>query len=109
MAVVHMERHEPDGRPLIQIEAGAFTSLAKRTEEAILQAGLPVYVGAAGLVYPAKREVETAEGVFTTMTQLVPITLPVMLQFMDEAARFEKFDGRSGGWRRTKPPRDIAN
>lgn len=82
MADVHMERHEPDRRPLIRIEAGAFAALAEKAESAILQAGLPVYVGAAGLVYPAKKEVETAEGVFTSITQLVPITLPVMQLFM---------------------------
>jgi hypothetical protein len=77
MAVVHMERHEPDRRPLIRIETGAYTRLAELSDEAILRAGLPVYVGAAGLVYPAIREVETAEGLSATMTQLVPVTVPV--------------------------------
>lgn len=108
MLEVRMERHEPDRRPIIRIEAGSFVALAEKAEEAILHGGLPVYVGAAGLVYPAKKEVETAEGVFTSLTQLTPISVTIMQQFMDQAARFDRFDGRSNKWRRTKPPRDIA-
>src|SRR5262245_43952719 len=101
------DRPEPDCRPLIRLRAGLHTAVAERSEQAILEAGLPVYVGAAGLVYPAAKEVETVEGVCTTITQLVGISTPMMMQFMDQAARYERFDARRYAWVPAKPPKDI--
>ena len=98
----------PDRRPVIRLRAGLHTVVAERSEQAILDAGLPVFVGAAGVVYPAAKEVETVEGIRTTMTQLVNTTTPMMLQFMDQAARYEKFDVRRKAWVPAKPPKEIA-
>lgn len=107
--IIQLERHVPDSRPVIRLETGLYTQLAERVERIILEQQLPLYVGAAGLVYPAGRDVETAEGVSVTVTQLVPVTTPVMLQFMDQATRFERYDRRSNQWLHVKPPRDIAD
>ncbi|RRI02317.1 hypothetical protein EH240_12690 [Mesorhizobium tamadayense] len=106
--IIQLERHEPDYRPVVRLEAGLYTQLAERIERAIHAKRLPLYVGAVGLVYPAGRNVETAEEVSITVTQLVPVTTPVMLQFMDQATRFERYDRRSSQWLAVKPPRDIA-
>ncbi|WP_419696755.1 hypothetical protein ACN2CC_15355 [Mesorhizobium muleiense] len=106
--IIQLERHEPDRRPVVRLEAGLYTQLAERVERAIHAAHLPLYVGAVGLVYPAGRNVETAEGVSIIVTELVPVTAPVMKQFMDKATRFERYDRRSSQWLPVKPPRDIA-
>ena len=107
--VILLERHLPDNRRVIRLEAGLYSQLAERVERSILEEHLPLYVGAVGLVYPAGRTVETAEGVSIIVTQLVPVSTPVMQQFMDLAARFERYDRRSHLWLPVKPPRDIAD
>jgi hypothetical protein len=89
-------------RPMIRIAIGDYTSVAERAEQAILTAGLPVYIGSGQnrLVYPVVRR--------AVVIELVPITMPMMRMFMDQAARFEKIDWRQGGLRHVAPPRNIA-
>lgn len=95
-------------KPVIRLTDNAFSQTAIEIENAIVAAHLPVYAYASHLVYPAETEVDGPDGSHVRMVRLVPFTVPLLRQFMDKAALFEKFDGRTKKWKLTRPPADIA-
>jgi putative DNA primase/helicase len=97
-----------DKRPEIIVEAGNINHLAVQTVTALLKAKLPLYEGGTGLVMPAGRDVDTAEGNKVRVTALIPVSLPIMLRFMDFAAHYLHWNARKKRNVTCDPPENIA-
>ena len=91
------------------IRCGAtMTPVAEAGERAIAGAGLPVYRRDTLLVRPVVLKERDAYGRTIQAVGLSPISTIAMRGFLDQAARFEKYDGRAKAWVHCKPPADIA-
>src|SRR4051812_19682793 len=102
------ESAEPDMRSVIRLEAGKYHEIAEAAENAIAAAGLPLFDRGGMLVTPVVAKVRGADGQDAETVALMPVTEPLVREFMGRAAVFERFDGRAVSWVKTKPPRDIA-
>ena len=103
------EAPDPDDkRPAIRILAGQLDRLATEAEEAIVAAGLPIYQRGSDLVRPTARDVSASKGRTTTTAALDTLAVPAMIDTYCQVARWEKFDGRAGGWVRANPPVPVA-
>jgi hypothetical protein len=91
------------------IRCGAtMTPVAEAGERAIAGARLPVYRRDTLLVRPVVLKERDAYGRTVHTVGLSPISTIAMRGFLDQAARFEKYDSRAKAWVHCKPPADIA-
>jgi hypothetical protein len=92
------------------IRLGAdLTAAAEAAEAAMLGAGLPLFRHGNTLVRPVildARGVNDQPIKTIGLEQIPPI---LMRSYMEQAARFEKYDGRTKKWKTAKPPEDIAD
>jgi len=106
--LAHSASADPDTRPVIRLEAGKYHEIAEAAEAGIVAAGLPLFDRGGILVTPITTKAQGANGQETTTVALMQVSLPLAREFMGRAALFQRFDGRSMAWVKTKPPRDIA-
>jgi hypothetical protein len=85
------------------------TPIAEAGEQAIAGAELPVYRRDTLLVRPVALKERDAYGRIIHAVGLTPISTIAMRGFLDQAARFEKYDSRARTWVQCKPPADIAD
>ena len=86
----------------------AITPVAEAGERAIAAAGLPLFRRDTLLVRPVVLKERDAYGRTVDVVGLSPISTIAMRGFLDQAARFEKYDSRAKGWVHCKPPADVA-
>jgi hypothetical protein len=93
--------------PVIRLDA-ELTSAAEAAERAIIGAGLPLFRRDTTLVHPLHLEARGADDKPVQTVGLAPVTVVQMRSYMEQAARFERYDARTKAWSRTKPPTDVA-
>ena len=84
------------------------TAVAEAAERAIAGAGLPLFRRDTMLVRPVVLDARDAGDRQIKTVGLAPINAIMMRSFMEQAARFEKFDSRRKSWTHCKPPADVA-
>jgi hypothetical protein len=94
--------------PTIRMVAGQLPRAVAETEQALLSAGAPVFFRAGTLVRPCIEKARASDGRTTTVATLHPFVVPLLLEWMADAAVFERFDGRRKGWTVIDPPRELA-
>jgi hypothetical protein len=96
-----------DGRPFVQIRAGAVAAMATIAEQVLINHSAPIY-DRGGLVRPVLEEVPASKGRRTSVACLVEVDDDMLVDHMSRAANWLKFDGRSNDWVPTDPPRSIS-
>jgi hypothetical protein len=96
------------GGTVIQITAN-LTAVAEAGEKAIVAAGLSVYRRDTLLVRPLVLKERDAYGNVIDTIGLHLLNNIAVRGYLDQAARFEKRDGRSKNWVHAKPPADVAD
>src|SRR3954447_16206802 len=89
---------DADTRSVIRLEAGKYHEIAEAAENAIVAAGLPLCDRGGMLVTPVVAKVRGADGQDAKTVALMPVTEPLVREFMGRAAVFERFDGRAVSW-----------
>ena len=103
--------HEPeagDRRPTIRIVPGGMPGCVDRAEQALLDAGLGIYQRGAFLVRPGWVRVEVADGRSVLAQRIIPIGDHALMEAMTAAARWERFDGRSGEYAPMDAPMKVV-
>ena len=91
------------------IRCGAdLTTVAEAAERAVVEADLPIYRRDTMLVRPIVLNEHDAYGHMTRTVGLSPLNVIMMRSYLEQAARFERYDGRAKSWVHCKPPNDIA-
>ncbi len=96
------------GAPVIQVKAGDLHNTATAAEDALLEAGLPIYQRGDALVQPIKREVPASRGRMTLAAGLGELNVYSLIDAMCGTAEYERFDGRADDWVRINPPVTVA-
>lgn len=101
----------PTAVPVIQLQAGAVSAVTRAAIEALQRAGVGIYDRGGALYRPVTVDSDERRG-GVTRTRGAVVLLPVVAEWVElrlaEVATWEKFDGRSGDWRRTDPPAKVA-
>ena len=84
------------------------TATAEAAERALAGSGLPLFRRDTQLVRPVTLEARGANDQPIQTVGLAQISTVMMRSFMEQCARFEKFDARQKVWIRCKPPEDVA-
>jgi hypothetical protein len=95
-------------RPTIRIVAGELPQVVNEAEDALIGANLGLYQRGGLIVRPATTPVANADGRKTLAQRLVHVRTHHIAEAMTEAAVWERFDPRAGGWRRTDCTLRIA-
>lgn len=93
--------------PTIAIVPGELHRAATEGENALIAAGIHIYQRE-GLVRPVIGEVAASGGYKTKVARLVPVTVPLMLDYLSRFAHFQKFDARKQMAVRAHPPEPVA-
>lgn len=96
------------GEP-IRLCGGQLHNEATAGEQAILDAGRPIYQRGKGLVRPAVQIVPAAHGRATHSACLVDVTPHGLIDHLCSVATWERFDARSGKWTAVNPPMAVAH
>lgn len=97
-----------DGRPVIRIFAGFLHRAVDMAEGALMQAGLGYYQRGSMVVRPAMVPVAVSDGRTVDAPRLVDVKAHHMAEAFTRAAKWKKFDKRSGEWVNTDCPQRIA-
>lgn len=97
-----------DGRPVIRIFAGFLHRAVDMAEGALMQAGLGYYQRGSMVVRPAMVPVAVSDGRTVDAPRLVSVNAHHMAEAFTRAAKWKKFDKRSGEWVNTDCPPRIA-
>ena len=84
------------------------TTVAEKGEGAMVGAGLPVFRRDTMLVRPVVLNERDAYGRKINTVGLAAVNVIMMRSFLEQAARFERYDARGKSWVHCKPPTDIA-
>ena len=106
-AVIKWAR-EADRRPTIQVEAGEVASVTSQAETALIGHGSPIYQRGPMLVRPLLDIVEASGGRTTKVARLHQMSVPGLVDYMSQAAKFDRFDMRQNKRVLIDPPTKIA-
>ena len=100
---------DDDKRATIKVEAGKLDMAWRATQQALIDAGCPVYVRGDHLVQPLWRfEKIPQEGRDVLTAQFVRLNVPRLADIVGHhAARFFKYDKRAEEWLPVDPPRPV--
>ena len=102
------EKAESKGK-LIRLVVGELHLAADAAEQALIEAGLPIFQrGDVGLVQPVSREVPASHGRMTVAAGLIDLNVHSATDHLCAVAEWEKYDGRSEEWVRTNPPSPVV-
>lgn len=105
----HLNGGAVNGLPSIQIIEGQLDRLASRGEQAMIEAGLPVFQRGRELVRPVQQEVPASKGRMTISAGMSKITTPGMIDLLCQSAHWVRYDGRKKKEVATDPTERIAN
>ena len=105
-----LRSHDQKGRakPPIRLLAGELHIAATAGEAAIIASGQPLFQRGNTLVRPVIRVVAASRGRTTTAACLGEQNVYALIDMFSEAARWERFDGRSKEWICVNPPMQVA-
>ncbi|MDX0524938.1 hypothetical protein [Sinorhizobium medicae] len=92
----------------IQLRPGQYTHTAMLAEGAIADAKLPVYDRGGILVHPVEMDMKDEHNNTIKSVALQPITVPLMRQFMETAARFVVYNATTKKTCPRDPPAETA-
>jgi putative DNA primase/helicase len=99
----------PAGRTTILVDKASFHLNAQLGEKALCAAECPLYRRDFQLVRPVTIETEASDGRTTQTAALLPVTIPILRQWLNEAADWVKHDARRRGRAvPTAPPHEVA-
>jgi putative DNA primase/helicase len=81
---------------------------ADEAETALIEAGAPLYSRFDSIVRPAVEEVDAAHGRKTKAARLITVTVDMLVDYLSEAAAWERFIRREKTWVAASPPEQIA-
>jgi hypothetical protein len=97
-----------DGRPVMNVGGGRLSELADRSEELLIEAGVPFYERSNRLARPIVKTVDTFHGNKTSVAQLARVEAVYTRDMLGRIAEWYRFDMRSKAWVRIDPPPDVA-
>ena len=112
-AAATQEQHDPPGRRAVEIEpirivAGEIDVTATMGEDALLASGLPVFRRDPYLVRPVSQAVPASGGRMTVAASLYQVTPPAMVDMLNQAVGWVKWNVRSDDWKPCDPPDKVA-
>lgn len=100
---------QPTGkRPEIEWAADRLADAVTHSELALMDAGAELYVRGPRLVRPITDQVDASHGRRTSVVRLHAVDALSLRERLNRAAKFTKFDGRSGEQVVINPPRELA-
>ena len=97
-----------NGLPEIRIIPGELSNIATLAEQALLEAGLPIYQRCGSLVRPIIEEVDAAHGRRTKIAQLEAIDPVYGRDLLGRVANWLRYNARAEDWAPADPPPAIA-
>ena len=95
--------------PTVTVQAGQVHLLATHGEDAILEAGLPLFQRGQHLVRPVAQDVPASRGRMTVAAGFREVSRPGMIDMLAQSANWERYDGRSKGMKPCDPPGLVAD
>ena len=95
-------------KPIIEVRGGDLSEEATKGENALIQAGAPIYQRDGFLVHLVPSEVEVSNGKRTKVAQLVRVDRAYLIDKLCKYASWEKYDARSSRMKRINSPSNIA-
>src|SRR5208283_614267 len=95
-------------RPIIRVAGGDLSREADEAEQALIGAGLPVFVRASALVSPVFEEVPAAKDRTTIVARLRRPAVDGIIDWLSRYADFQRYDARAKKWLSTDPPERVA-
>jgi hypothetical protein len=99
----------PHTKATIRVVAGELPRIVSEAEQVLLTKGATIFVRAGRLVRPIVEEITAADGRKTVVARLRQLAPATALNWMADAATFERFDARSKRWTTIDPPRAVAD
>jgi hypothetical protein len=95
-------------RPIIKVEGGNLSHEADEAEQALIDAGLPIFVRAGLLVSPACEEAPAAKDRKTTIARLRKLSVDGIIDRLSRYADFQRYDARTRKLVSIDPPERVA-
>ena len=95
-------------RPIIRVAGGDLSREADEAEQALIGAGLPIFVRAGVLVSPVCEEAPAAKNRNTIVTRLRKLTVDGIIDCLSRHADFQRYDARAKKWVSIDPPERVA-
>jgi putative DNA primase/helicase len=94
--------------PVIKVEGGELSREADEAEQALIEAGFPIFVRAGALVSPISEEVPAAKNRKTIIVRLRRLSVDAIIDSLSQCADFQRFGERSKKWVSIDPPERVA-
>ena len=101
-------RRAGQARPLIRVAGGDLSREADEAEQALIGAGLPIFVRAGALVSPVCEEAPAAKNRTTIVARLRKLTVDGIIDWLSRYADFQRYDARAKKWVSIDPPERVA-
>ena len=95
-------------RPLVKVAGGDLSREADEAEQALVGAGLPIFVRAGVLVSPVCEEAPAAKDRKTVITRLRKLTVDGIFDRLSRYADFQRYDARAKKLVSIDPPERVA-
>jgi len=95
-------------RPMIRVAGGDLAREADEAEQALVGAGLPIFVRAGALVSPVCEEAPAAKDRKTTIARLRKLTVDGIIDRLSRYADFQRYDARAKKLLSIDPPERVA-
>lgn len=105
--VVRLVTEEAE-KPVIKVIGGELSAIATQAEQAIIEAGIPIYRRDADLVRPVVEEVDAAHGRRAYAAQLARVDPIYLRDILCCNIQWLKYYVRTEKWVPTDPPKDVA-
>ena len=95
-------------RSLVRVAGGDLSREADEAEQALIGAGLPIFVRAGALVSPVCEEAPAAKDRKTTIARLRKLTVDGIIDRLSRCADFQRYDARAKKLLSIDPPERVA-
>lgn len=99
---------QADPLPLIRITGGALPEVIQQVEDALLAEPFRLYQRGGELARPGRASMPLQNAVNHSTPRIVPVEAHALVEVMSQAARWERFDGRTKDWTRIDAPLTVA-
>jgi putative DNA primase/helicase len=96
------------GLPVIRVAGGQIANIIDAAEDALVDAGVPMFVRAGSLVFPTITEYPAADDTRTIAVVLKAAHTENVVYELNRCATFIKYDARSRSWVAVDPPDKVA-
>jgi hypothetical protein len=94
--------------PTIRLVPGQLPRAVAEAEHALLATGLPIFTRAGTLVHPVTQVIPAADGHQTRVARLRSFCADSLLEWVADAALFQRFDLKRRRWIDTNPPHQVV-